>query len=72
MIAAGSRAHPGCAWSIFRVGTRLDLADRSATDWPGQLIEVKHQGRTDGGAPRFPVFLRRRPDLFQEPLPCPS
>jgi DNA ligase-1 len=31
------------------------------------VIELKHQGLTDGGTPRFPIFLRERVDLDTVP-----
>ena len=33
------------------------------TDGTSIVIELKHQGLTDGGTPRFPIFLRERVDL---------
>lgn len=51
----------------FKVGAGLDLPDRMATDWVGQVIEIQCKGLTESGKPREPIFSRRRPDLFQEP-----
>lgn len=50
---------------IFRLGTGFETLDRAQapTHWIGRLVEFKHQGQTDSGAPRFPVFLRMRVDL---------
>ncbi len=56
----------------FKVGAGLDLPDRLATDWVGQVIEIQCKGLTESGKPREPIFSRRRSDLFQEPLPCLS
>jgi DNA ligase-1 len=38
------------------------------TDKNHVVIELKHQGYTDGGVPRFPIFLRQRLDLTIDDL----
>lgn len=42
----------------FAAGTGLSDADRASPPPIGQTITVQHQGFTDAGVPRFPVFLR--------------
>jgi DNA ligase-1 len=43
----------------FAVGTGLSDADRIAPPSLGMWITYRFQGLTDGGVPRFPVFVRR-------------
>lgn len=47
---------------IFYVGSGLSDAERAQPPALGSRITFKHQGYTDSGIPRFPVFLRLRLD----------
>ena len=50
---------------MFRIGTGFTHAERQDPPPVGATITFKHQGLTDSGKPRFPVFWRIRSD---EPL----
>jgi DNA ligase-1 len=52
----------GCG-PAFRVGTGLSDAEREAPPPVGSVVSYKCQEFTKAGVPRFPVYLRRRPDL---------
>ncbi|MBM9519774.1 DNA ligase [Desulforhopalus vacuolatus] len=43
---------------VFRIGSGLKKSDRLNPPAIGTIVTFKHQGWTDGGKPRFPVFLR--------------
>ncbi len=45
---------------VFKIGSGLKKNDRLNPPPIGATITFKHQGWTDGGKPRFPVFLRVR------------
>lgn len=47
----------------FKVGTGFKETERENPPQPGEIISIKFQERTKDSKPRFPVFLRRRPDL---------
>ena len=51
-----------CLWQdkIFKVGTGLSDALRTSPPSIGAQVSFKYQGLTDGGAPRFPVFLSEK------------
>ena len=44
----------------FRVGTGFSDFERENPPPHGAVITYRHQGRTDSGLPRFPVFMRVR------------
>jgi DNA ligase-1 len=52
----------------FRIGTGFTDAQRELPPAVGTVVSYKCQEHTQSGAPRFPVFLRERPDL--EAVPC--
>ena len=47
----------------FKVGTGFKETERDNPPAVGSIIEIKFQERTKDRKPRFPVFLRKRPDL---------
>ena len=47
----------------FQVGTGFSDAQREHPPLVGSLITFRFQELTDGGVPRFPVFVRCRSDL---------
>ncbi|WPB59415.1 DNA ligase [Xylophilus sp. GOD-11R] len=47
----------------FRIGSGLTDAQRRQPPAIGHWISYRYRGRTDSGMPRFPTFLRERPDL---------
>ncbi len=49
--------------NTFKVGTGFNDNDRGDPPKVGSYIEIKYQEKTKDNKPRFPVFLRRRPDL---------
>jgi DNA ligase-1 len=61
----------------FEVGTGLSDAERANPPAVGSVITFKYQDLTDAGLPRFPVFVRVRPDVtepaaFLPPAPPPE
>jgi len=51
-----------CSWKgiIFKLGTGLSDAIRETPPAIGDLVTFDFQGLTDGGIPRFPVFVAAR------------
>jgi DNA ligase-1 len=51
-----------CLWAgvRFEIGTGLSDTDRMAPPPVGALVTFQHNGVTDSGAPRFPVFIGSR------------
>jgi DNA ligase-1 len=47
----------------FKVGTGFSDAQRKSPPRNGSIITFKYQELSDHGHPRFPVFVRARPDL---------
>ncbi len=45
---------------LVKVGSGFTDAMRAAPPPPGEVITFKYYGRTASGAPRFPVYLRKR------------
>lgn len=66
--AAGQGKHAGrlgalvCRWRgvVFQIGTGLSDALREAPPTLGAAVTFAYQGVTDGGVPRFPVFIAGR------------
>ena len=59
----------------FRVGTGFTDAQRE--DYPsryppGTVVEFKYFELFEGGAPRFPIYLRVRLDVDPSEFPCPA
>jgi len=52
---------------LFRVGSGLSNEQRRDPPSPGAIITYKHQGVTDSGKPRFPVFVCERVDATWPP-----
>jgi len=51
-----------CSWKgvVFNVGTGFSNAIRELPPKIGSQVTFMFQGLTDGGVPRFPVFLAER------------
>jgi DNA ligase-1 len=47
----------------FNTGSGLNDALRAKPPKIGSIVEIKHQGHTKSGKPRFPIFLRVRTDI---------
>jgi DNA ligase-1 len=52
----------------FKVGSGLSDAQRSAPPPVGSIVVVRYQELTDGGVPRFPVFVGVRADGVWPPV----
>ena len=53
----------------FRVGSGFSDAERMNPPKIGSIITFKYQELSTGGIPRFPTFLRIRPDAIWPPKP---
>ena len=47
----------------FKVGTGFSDAQREAPPAVGEVITVRYQELTDGGVPRFPIYVGVRVDV---------
>mmetsp|Transcript_6410 Transcript_6410/g.13121 ORF Transcript_6410/g.13121 Transcript_6410/m.13121 type:complete len:510 (+) Transcript_6410:42-1571(+) len=51
------------AGATFKIGTGFSDGERDVPPAVGSIISFKYQERTKAGVPRFPVYLRLRPDI---------
>jgi DNA ligase-1 len=51
----------------FKVGSGFSNAERAKPPPIGSIITFKYQELSTGGIPRFPVFVRIRPDAIWPP-----
>ncbi len=49
----------------FNIGTGMSDAERETPPAMGTIVTFRYQELTDGGVPRFPVFLRVRSDMTE-------
>ena len=47
----------------FKIGSGFDDAQRRKPPKLGSVVTFKFQGRSKGGIPRFPIFLREHPGM---------
>ena len=51
------------AGKVFRLGTGFSEKDRDTPPLVGSVVTFAYTELTTAGIPRFPVFLRVRPDV---------
>jgi len=47
----------------FKIGSGFDDKQRSKPPKIGVRVTYKHQGLTNAGKPRFPIFMREHPGM---------